>query len=55
MLERLGKMRKRKESQFLHHKEQIELKKLQVSDLEMQVGCMKSQYLAQNLERSSEF
>jgi len=55
MLERLGKMKKRKESQSLLHREQIELKKLQVFDLEMQVGSLKSQYLAQSLERDSEF
>jgi hypothetical protein len=55
MLERLEKMMKRKESLFLRDKEQMELKKLQVLDLEMQVGCLKSQYLAQSLEESSEF
>lgn len=49
MLERLEIMKKKKEAMHKHHAEQIELKKFQLLELEMTVGCLKSQILSHHV------
>jgi hypothetical protein len=49
MLERLEIMKRKKEKMHKDNLDEIQINKFQILELEMTVGCLKSQMLAQSL------